>query len=274
MGCDEGLNVCSDGGPEVWLSFSDHVSIPQLGTAYRRDIVARNVATGRWSMILDGADLFFSSLIIDGMARLPDGSILLSFTEPASIFGMTGGPNGTQLDDSDIVRFIPTSLGWNTAGSLQFYFDGSDVGLTTDAEDVDAITVTATGQLVISTAGAVIANGASGGDADLLRFNATSLGAATAGSFVIHFDGSDVGLSDNGNEDVDAADIRADGPILLSTLGSFNVPGGTKGDDEDVIRFNVLQLGSNTSGALSIFLDLSSLGINPAADVGAIDYKE
>jgi hypothetical protein len=49
-------------------------------------------------------------------------------------------------------------------------------------------------------------------------------------------DGSDVHLSDNGNEDVDAADIRADGTILLSTLGSFSVPGDMNGGDEDVIR--------------------------------------
>jgi hypothetical protein len=275
MGCDETLNYCSDGGPEVWLTFMDHVFIPQLNTwAYRRDIVARNVTTGKWSLVLDGADLSFDLYIIDGMARLPDGSILLSFTESSNIFGMIGGPNGTQLDDSDIVRFIPTSLGPNSAGSLVFYFDGSDVGLTTDNEDIDAITVTSSGQLVISTVGAVSANGASAADTDLLRFNATSLGSVTAGSFTMHFDGSDVHLSDNGNEDVDAADIRADGTILFSTLGSFSVPGGLNGGDEDVIRFTPTQLGANTAGSYALLLDLSALGIASSADVGSVEHKE
>lgn len=224
-------------------------------------------------MLLDGADLYFDLFIIDGMARLADGSILLSFTEPVNVYGMTGGPSGTLLDDSDIVRFIPTSLGWNTAGSLVFYFDGSDVGLTTNDEDVDAITLTSGGQLVLSTVGPVSATGASGADTDLLRLNATSLGAATAGSFVMHFDGSDVNLSDNGNEDVDAADIRADGRILLSTLGNFSVH-GVNGGDEDVIRFTPMQLGSNTSGSYTMFLDLSTLGIATSADVGSVEYKE
>ena len=84
--------------------------------------------------------------------------------------------------------------------------------------------------------------------------------------------GSDVGF-DNNNEDVDAADIRADGSLLLSTLGDFNVP-GARGADEDVIRFVPTQLGNNTSGSSSLYLDLSALGISTAADIGSLEYRE
>jgi len=272
QGCDETNNACVV-GQQVWLSFIDSASMPGVGTVQNEDIVARNVSGGAWSMIFDGSDVGLSGLTIDGMARVANGNILLSFTESGSVAGMTGGPSGTTLDDSDIVRFIPTSLGSTTAGSFVFYFDGSDVGLTTDNEDIDAIALTSGGQLVISTVGAVSATGASGADTDLLLFNATSLGSVTSGSFSIHFDGSDVSLSDNGNEDVDAAAIRPTGAILLSTIGNFAVP-GVSGANEDVLQFTPTTLGSSTSGTYSMHLDLSALGIATSEDVGAVEFKD
>lgn len=269
--CDETNNVCI-GGAEVWMSFVAATSVPGVGTVQNEDVVARSVSTGAWSMIFDGSDVGLGGLTIDGMARMADGSILLSFTDSGSIPGMTGGPSGTTLDDSDVVRFVPTSLGSTTAGSFVFYFDGSDVGLTTNNEDVDAIALTASGQLVISTLGAATPTGATGADTDLFVFTATSLGSATAGSFAVYFDGSDVSLSDNGNEDVDAASILPDGRILLSTIGNVSVP-GVSGANEDVLRFTPTTLGATTSGTYAMYLDLSTLGIATGADVGSVDYK-
>jgi hypothetical protein len=182
---------------------------------------------------------------------------------------MTGGPNGSALDDSDIVRFVPTSLGADTAGSFVFYFDGSDVGLTSDNEDVDAIALTANGQLLISTVGHASAAGGNGDDSDLLRFNASSLGSETWGSFVVHFDGRDVGLG-GGSENVDAASGGPGGTILVSTSGSFSVT-GVSGGNEDVLQFTPATLGGTTSGTFTMFLDLSALGISTAADVGSVD---
>ena len=272
LSCSEPTNTCT-GGSELWLSFTDSTSVPGVGTVAAQDIVARNATSGAWSQVFDGSDVGLGGLVIDGLARMADGSILLSFTAPATIAGMTGGPSGTSLDDSDIVRFVPTFLGPATAGSFAFYFDGSDVGLTTDNEDVDAIALTGSGQLLISTTGSAKANGANGADTDLLLFNATSLGSVTSGSFTVRFDGSDVGLSDNGTEDVDAAALLPGGQILLSTEGSFAVP-GVSGTDEDVAQFTPTSLGANTAGTWSMFLDLSALGIAGAADVGALDWKE
>lgn len=254
------------------MSFVAATAVPGVGTAADEDIVARNASSGAWSLIVDGSDVGLAGFVIDGMARLSDGSILLSFTVSGSVAGMTGGPSGTTLDDSDIVQFIPTSLGSTTAGSFVFYFDGSDVGLTTSNEDVDAIAVTSSGQLVISTVGTVSATGASGVDADLFVFTATSLGSVTSGSFAMYFDGSDVGLSASGSEDVDAATTLPSGNLLLSTLGNFSVP-GLAGADEDVILFTPTSLGSTTSGTYSMYLDLSTLGIGTAADVGSVEYK-
>jgi hypothetical protein len=268
LGCDEVTNACV-GGAQVWLSFTSPTNVPALGTVAPQDIVARNMVSGAWSLVFDGSDVGVSGLVLDGMARMDDGSILLSFTSPASIAGMTGGPSGTSLDDSDIVRFVPTSLGAATAGSFAFYFDGSDVGLTNDNEDVDAIALAGSGQLLISTVGSVSAAGASGSDSDLLRFNATQLGSVTSGSFVMHFDGSDVGLS-GGSEDVDGASLGPGGTILLSTTGSFAVSGAS-GANEDVFQFTPATLGGSTSGSFGMFLDLSALGISSAADVGSVE---
>jgi hypothetical protein len=82
-----------------------------------------------------------------------------------------------------------------------------------------------------------------------------------------------VGLSDNGNEDVDAVAIRSNGVILLSTLGNVSVP-GVSGANEDVLQFTPTQLGSTTSGTYMMYLDLSALGIATSEDVGSVEYKE
>ncbi len=271
--CDEPTDSCV-GGAEVWMSFDTTTTVPSpVGTVENEDIVARNVTSGAWSLIFDGSDVGLSGFVIDGMARLSSGDILLSFTASGSIAGMTGGPGGsTTLDDSDIVRFVPGTLGANTTGSFVFYFDGSDVGLTTNNEDIDAITLTSSGQLAISTIGSVTATGASGNDADLLVFTATSLGEATVGSFAVYFDGSDVGLSDGGSEDLDAAGLRSTGALLLSTLGTVSVP-GVAAEDEDVLSFTGT-FGPTTSGTYTLFLDLSALGIATGEDVTALEYKE
>ncbi|HET9912177.1 MAG TPA: S8 family serine peptidase, partial [Anaerolineales bacterium] len=98
------------------------------GVAFNdEDIVAYNTGTGTWSMYFDGSDVGITG-DVDAFAIMPDGSILLSFEAASS-----------GVDDSDIVRFAPTSLGSNTAGTFSVYLTGSSVGLTTNDEDIDAI---------------------------------------------------------------------------------------------------------------------------------------
>ncbi len=268
-GCDEGTDTCL-GGAEIWMSFTSSAVIPGVGTVANEDIVAYNPGSGTWSLIFDGSDVGLSGFAIGGMAVTGAGDILLSFTVAGSIPGLIGGPSGTSVDDSDIVRFTPTSLGSTTAGTFNFHFDGSDVGLSATSETIDAITLTSSGSLVISTTGTFSGTGASGADEDLFVFTATSLGSVTAGNFAFHFDGSDVGLSTSSDEDVDAAGITTDGTILLSTVGPFSVT-GVSGEDEDVFEFFPTQLGTTTSGTFAAFLDLSAIGIDPSEDVGSVE---
>jgi hypothetical protein len=66
----------------------------------------------------------------------------------------------------------------------------------------------------------------------------------------MYFDGSDVGLATNSNEDVGAVHVRESGgtsTLLLTTIGNFSVT-GVSGANEDVVAFNPTSLGGTTAG--------------------------
>jgi len=264
--CNETTDTCGGGSGQLWMSFADSAVIPGVGTVNNEDIVAYDLGTGTWSWIFDGSDVGVGAFGIDGLQLLADGRILLSFTAAGTIGGIS-------TDDSDVLQFTPTSLGSTTAGTFAMLFDGSDVGLTLDDEDVDGIGVSSDGKLVISTLGLFSVTGLSGQDEDLLIFTATSFGTVTAGSFQMYFDGSDVGLSTTSSEDVDAADLTSAGTILLSTVGNFSVSGAS-GTSQDIFEFFPTTLGSTTTGTYSLFLDLSTVGIDPTENVTGIQFIE
>ncbi|HKB17221.1 MAG TPA: S8 family serine peptidase, partial [Planctomycetota bacterium] len=104
-------------GPRLLFASSGTQTYPGLGSAADEDIVARDLASGAFSLEFDGSDVGLAGASIDGFCVLPDGDLLFSFSAPFSIPGLVGGPGGsTTADDSDIVRFTPSSLGPNTAG--------------------------------------------------------------------------------------------------------------------------------------------------------------
>lgn len=150
------------------------------------------------------------------------------------------------------------------------YFDGSDVGLTSSNEDVDAIELLPNGQLLLSTTNSFSVTGLSGQDEDIIRFTPTMLGATTTGSWAMHFDGSDVGLSES-EEDVDGLAVSGSGSVYLSTTGTFSVT-GLSGNDEDVAVFAPTTLGSMTAGTWVslLFFDGSAYGLS-SNDVVDID---
>lgn len=261
-------------GVNVLMTFLTSTSVPGVGTVENEDIVTYNTGTGVWSLYFDGSDVGLTSFAIDALAVLPSGQLLISVDLDGTLAGLTGGPSGTSVDDSDIIQFTPSSLGTTTAGTWTFYFDGSDVGLTTTGEDIDALAISATGQLVISTIDPPSVTGLTGlADEDLIAFTPGTLGSVTSGTWSYYFDGSDVDLATNNNEDVDAACITATGEILLSTIGTFAVT-GVSGEDEDVVEFTPTALGTVTTGTYSSFLDLSALGIAAGADVNAVEVLD
>ena len=130
----------------------------------------------------DGASLFFDTsdvlpgAQIDGLDVISPDEILLSFSEPTFVHGLGC------VDDSDIVLFKATSLGENTAGSFEMYFDGSDVGLCSSNDDVDGFSLLDDGSLLLSTTGRSFVDGVGYvSNEDILKFIPTSLGPIDEG---------------------------------------------------------------------------------------------
>jgi len=218
-----------------------------------------------WVMVFDGSDVGVASPDLFGFSFLDSDSILMSFTANVTVNGITATPQ-------DVLRFDATSLGSTTAGAWSLYFDGSDVGLDTSSEAIDALTRLPDGRLLISTTGNPSVPGLSGAaDEDVIVFTPTTLGANTTGSWAIYFDGSDVGLADTNNEDADALDVTSNGNIYLSTLGDFAVS-GLSGADEDVFVCAPTSIGPTTACNYSpaLYFDGSTWGLD-ANDVDAIN---
>jgi hypothetical protein len=121
-------------------------------------------------------------------------------------FSVTGA-SGT---DADLIRFTGT-YGSNTSGTWSWYFDASDVGLSTSNEDVDGLWVDETiapyPYIYLCTVGSFSVTGVSGANEDVFVFHPSELGATTMGTYGpgLYFDGSLFGLS---SYDVDAFDVQ------------------------------------------------------------------
>ena len=58
-------------------------------------------------MYFDASDVGISTSDLEDFAVHGDGSILMSFSSAINVPGLIGGPDGTLIDDSDIVLFTP-----------------------------------------------------------------------------------------------------------------------------------------------------------------------
>ena len=137
--------------------------------------MALDTTTNTWTRYFDGSDVGLSGADVNAIHLQSDGSLLLSLSN--SSFEV---PGFATVRASDIVKFIPTSTENNTQGSFEWYFDGSDVGLSS-SEGIDAISFTADGDLLVSFVTTFSVPGFRGGDEDLMVFSADSLGKNTAG---------------------------------------------------------------------------------------------
>jgi hypothetical protein len=192
-----------------------------------------------WSLFFDGSDVGVGGSDLFGFAIVDADTILMTFNSALTLNGMSVSPR-------DVVRFDATSLGSNTAGTFNMYFNGIDAGLDVTAENIDSVNLLPDGRVLISTTGNPVVAGVTGGrDEDVLAFTPTSLGNNTSGTWSLYFDGSDVGLAETSGEDVDALDV-VNGKVYLSTVNNFSVNGVT-GADEDVFVCAPTSLGAVTA---------------------------
>lgn len=215
-----------------------------------------------WSMVFDASDVGITA-DVNAFEILDANTLLISFASSATVEGI-----GT-VDDHDILQFNATSMGGVTAGTFSLYFDGEDVGLDKNQENISALYVLPNAHLLISTLGQPSVPGVFGKDEDLLEFTPTSLGANTTGSWTLYLDGSDVAL--NGGGDPDGVAIAENGDIYLSSEGSFAVA-GIAGSDEDVFICTPLSLGDVTACEFDpeLYFDGSLWGLD-GDDVDGID---
>ncbi|MCX6050422.1 MAG: S8 family serine peptidase, partial [Chloroflexi bacterium] len=244
----------------LFLSLSNSAHVPNL--SFRdEDIVAYNTQTGVWSQFFDGSDVGVSDNDVNAF-DLKDGELYLSFNQSKNMRGQGKFQGPDKIEDTDIYHFVPTSLGANTAGRFELYFDGSDVGLTSDGEDIDALFITPDGNLIISTLGSFKVPGPNGTelrgkDEDLLLFTPTSLGENTSGTWQLLLDGSAEGLTKS-SEDISGVWLNAQSQIFLTTKDNFSV-NGASGDGADI--FICSRPDANTLCSFSLALDGSTIGL-------------
>ena len=230
------------------IKASGNHTLGSLAGVQKKDVVSFDGTD--YTMVFDGSDLALGGVRLDAVARLSAGSLLMSFATPLTLPGVGA------VDDSDVVRFDATSLGTTTAGTFTMWLHGSDVGLTTDGEDIDAVALLADGRVLLSTQGWAVVPGLKGVPGqDILAFTPIALGSTTTGSFAYYLDGSDVGLSTS-TENIDAIDVGADGHLALSTTANFSVQ-GVGGTGDDVFECVPTSLGSNSACAFSTTLVLA-----------------
>lgn len=247
------------------------------------DVIQFNEDTGLFEKLFDGSDvgLFYSN--VDAFSKSASGDLLISLDQEFFVAG------AGYVGDEDILRFVPTSLGDQTEGTFELFFNGSQNGLGGYGVDIDAFHIDEgvasgngnddDGDGILNEADACPLDAQNDIDGDglcgnfLLYFSLTSsayiggfwfadediiLFREDTGSFSIYFNGSSVGLS---YADVDAIKLQDDGsilmsfdyPIVLSGLGMVNA--------EDVVRFIPTSLGQATSGSFELFLDGSEAGL-------------
>jgi hypothetical protein len=200
----------------ILMSFDASTSVTGVGTVADSDVVEftptslGSTTAGTFTWKFDASDVGLTASIydyedVDALYFMSDGTMLVSTRGAFSVTGISG-------QDEDLIRFTATSWGSTTAGTWSWYFDGSDVGLSTSSsEDVDGIwldqAITPYPYIYLSTLGSFSVTGVSGENDDIFVFRPTAVGSTTTGTFAttLYLDGSLFGLS---SYDIDGFDVR------------------------------------------------------------------
>lgn len=258
----------------IYLGFktSDEIEYPDDAApdfVYKNeDIVALDAATGLFSIVFDGSACGLDDANLDDFDLLPDGHLIFTLRSAFTIPGLG------EVDDSDIVEYIPDATG---CGSFSIRVKGADVGLTQGSEDIDGLGVAADGSLLISTIGTAQVPGENGElevrDQALIKLNEST------GTWSLYFDGGDVGLIGS-SEDIRSAweypfaDAQGDFNLFLTLSGDFAVESTNSdtGDKNDVEGCVLLQSGEDTSCEFYKFLNGELFGAGNQLDGLALYY--
>lgn len=268
----------------VIFTLESGVDLPLADGSERRfanEDVIRSVGTV-FEVVFDGSDMGIKNFRIDALAELGPDQLLISLSESGTVPGL-----GT-VDDSDVLLFTASSLGEDTAGTWAMWFDGSDIGLSSSGEDVDAVEVRTVGgvqTVYLSTTGDFKVDVAPdavlvGRDEDLFSCVPLSTGVNTACQTVgLPFDGSAAGLGQSGEDiagfafdAVDATPVVDGADTEVSTTQAFfsfdsgwSVPTAS-GTDEDIASCVFPETAATAPAVIDPF-DLPDCGIDPAVPI-------
>jgi uncharacterized protein YjiK len=157
------------------------------------------------------------------------------------------------------VNSVDTTATFSATGTYVLRLTANDGAATR----FDEITVTVNAATLYFSVGTVqTLSGVPVTRGDIVAFDGSS--------FSLLLDGEDVGLEST-SEYIDAFALLSNGHLLVSTTGSFSVP-GLSGKDEDVIELTPGVLGATSTGTWSMRLDGSTVGLDGSGeDVDAVE---
>lgn len=239
-------------GAEVIYASATAAGTTDDSIPFRPEDILR-LETGDWEIFFDGsAEGLPSTANINAMHVNAADDLILGFSPKKFILAGLGSVFG-----NDLLAF--------DGNNFDFFFDGSDVGLTTVAERIDALhvldgSVSPIGAgcqhyLLISTAGSGRVTDHTGAGLlfngeDILGFCLSNPGAVTAGVWHMVLDGSAVGMPKNSTVNLSAND---EGTIIsFTTKAFFDVPPAA-GGHSSIFQYNTTT--ETFSGPFFVALD-------------------
>lgn len=230
-------------GKDLLLSTTEPITIG--GTTFQdEDLFLYDTETKTATQFFDGSEEFQEQNgleDIDAVYLQPDGKLVLSTTNDATLGGVT-------FTDGDLVVYDPST---DQVAGFAFRQDTFKV-----KEDVNAIDRRSDDTVVFSTTGPGHIGSFGFGRDDLVVYDAApSILFDGGASFAAH------------NENIDAADVLSDGTIVLSVIGAASVPGQSGPlafDDDDLIRFNP------ATGTATLFFDGDTMADQVGIDIDAL----
>jgi uncharacterized repeat protein (TIGR01451 family) len=201
---------------------------------------------GTFSWFFDGSDVGLEDGTenIDAIGFSPDGRLVISTDGFFNALSVSG-------QDEDLFIFNDISFGEDTLGSWEMFFDGSDVELRGNKEDVWGTWIdSSTGDIYMTTRGKFSVSGSLRGDGnDIIICVPLSLGTTTSCNFSLYRDVSDDGFDDMS---IDGLSLDITGTIIITKVTTPT--GGTGfGFTDDIAAPNSFTL---DDGQSKTFMDV------------------
>jgi len=204
-----------------------------------RPIALNDYSSGTFYMFIDGSDE------AGGVGPLTEVEAVTLVEVNTSVAGTNlfqGDVLISNHNDHDVWLFRPTSFGSTTSGALSLFIQGDDIDINEEWEGIELIEIETDIGDVTLQAGQILgtlevdqaqvgANGIPADVEDIFILDLTALGDNTEGTATLLFNGSDVGLTNDENENIDMVTLNSNGVGSLSAIPlAITNPGFEAGD--------------------------------------------